>query len=72
MPTKEALSYVISEHHKNAYISRDMSFKERETAKVLRMELKKHRSQGEQNIVIRQARLLQSGKTLPLLHQTID
>jgi len=56
MPTKEALSYAMpvfckSEHHKKTYISWDMSFKEREAAKVLRMELKKCRSQGEHNIV---------------------
>ena len=47
-----------SEHHKNTYISQDMSFKEREAAKVLRMELKKRRSQGEQNIVIRHGKIV--------------
>jgi len=36
-------------HHKNIYISPDMTRKERVLAKELRAELRRHKSQGESN-----------------------
>jgi len=55
---RNASSLCKSEHHKNVYISPDLTIKERQIAKELRAELKRRRSQGEQNIIIRRGKII--------------
>lgn len=55
---KNASSLRKSENFKNVYISPDLTIKEREEAKQLRLELQRRRSQGERNLVIRRGRII--------------
>jgi len=55
---RSASSLRKSEHHRNTFISPDMTPREWEAAKVLRAELKRCKSQGEVNIVIRRGKIV--------------
>ena len=55
---RSASSLRKSEHHKNTYILPDMTPKERESARELRAELRKRKSQGEVNITIRHGKII--------------
>ena len=43
---------------KNIFVSPDFTFKERQANKILRDELKRRRSQGETNLIIRNGKII--------------
>jgi len=55
---RSASSLRKSEHHKDTFISPDMTPREREAAKELRAELRRRKSHGEVNIIIRRGKIV--------------
>ena len=47
-----------SEHWKNVFVSPDLTPKEREANRVLRAELKRRKSAGENNLIIRRGKIV--------------
>ena len=68
---RSASSLRKTENFKNVYISPDMTVKEREEAKQLRAELRRRRSEGEHNLIIRRGKIVTVTHNPPQTSSTI-